>query len=144
MKKHSLFRINGFTIVEALIALAVLCCFLLPIISNLMSLRRISFGARDSVIVNSHIFSALADLQAIPFSDLGDSSSATFTSTLCKYDGSKQIGLLTIETKIKITPGNDSRIKVIEIEVLFGIPGANPAAPKRRMTGKGFSFASSM
>ncbi len=132
---------KGFSFVEVLVALLALACFLFPLTKLITNVRRISLGARDSVMANSLLSSCLADFRSVPFDELGDLNSATYTRILDRYRGVQVVGPFICETSIEIQPGSDQRIKVISLDTAFKMPGIDNAAPRRALSLKGFMVA---
>ncbi|HOT28778.1 MAG TPA: prepilin-type N-terminal cleavage/methylation domain-containing protein [Candidatus Ozemobacteraceae bacterium] len=132
-------RRRGFSFVEVLVAILVLSCFLLPLTRHITHVRRISLGARDSVMANTLLASCLADFRSVPFDDLGNPDSATYTRILDRYRGVQIVGQFICEINITIQPGSDHRIKVISLDSTFRMPGIQVA--QRALELKGFMVA---
>jgi len=129
---------KGFSFVEVLIALLALACFIFPLTKLITSVRRISLGARDSVIANSLLSSCLADFRSVPFDNLGDLASASYTQVLTKYQGDQVVGPFTCKINIEIQPDPDPRVKIITLDAAFSLPGIDDSAPHRSLSLKGF------
>lgn len=132
---------KGFSFVEVLVAIIVLACFLLPLTRHITNVRRISLGARDSVMANTLLSSCLADFRSVPFDDLGDLENATFTRILDRYRGVQIVGPFICEINIDVHPGSDRRIKVIALDTTFRMPGIDSSGGQRSLELKGFMIA---
>ena len=130
---------TGFSMVEVAIAVFIVGIFFLPLFQQFTAVRRFSIGAQDTVVATSLLLSRMAVLQALPPGELvSEPPSATFSAVLKMFPEKERVGNTTYETLIDIATGSDERIKILELETSFRIPGQGEG--ERFITLKGFAF----
>lgn len=132
---------KGFSMLELVIAMAILGAFLLPFILHFAHVKRTSMAARDTVSANAFLSSCLGEIQALPFADLTigpRDGVSTLSRLLSRYEGVKTMGPVTLDTTIVISRGADPRLRIIDLKTAFRLPGTSAGKTDRQLTMRGF------
>lgn len=130
---------SGFSMLEIVIGFVVLVIFMLPLVTNITRIKRVSLAARDSVIATSHALSLIGDLRALRYDQL-DSGNASFSALTKRYE-TRVSGGVTFRANATIADKEVGRVKELTVELTFAIPGVKEGDASRKLVMKDFVCA---
>jgi prepilin-type N-terminal cleavage/methylation domain-containing protein len=119
---------NGFTIIELLIAIAVVAILVPTLIGFVTTLNRFNDRARDMAIVNALVENKVESLRSIGFSGITDGTTS-FSSELPTTIGTPRTATYTVTTP---NPG----IRQVDISVSYDDHGIQQATTYRTYIGE--------
>lgn len=119
---------NGFTIIELLVAIAVVGILVPTLVGFVNSLNRINDRAHDLAIINSLAENKVESLRSMGFTALNDGST-DFSSQLPPTIGSPKTASYSVVSE-------NSSIKRIDIEITYNDHGDNKTMTYRTYVGE--------